>query len=181
MGLKGGDFNWCRFWPLGYAVVVLVEIFFRLALAILSAWLQQLQQPMSLKQPGKKKTKRQKVLEIPYRKYINNNDLVACRYVQNAEKIALLSRDRSDSESTLSKDCTMGPIKNSRNSFKSCPKYFQTVSIFHFLTCVLIKSIFYLFLFTYIYKLKNSDTTSKRLRNTLWELLDKAHHQELIF
>ena len=128
-----------------------------------------------------RKKKRQKVLEIPYRKYINNNDLVACRYVQNAEKIALLSRDRSDSESTLSKDCTMGPIKNSRNSFKSCPKYFQTVSIFHFLTCVLIKSIFCLFLFTYIYKLKNSDTTSKRLRNTLWELLDKAHHQELIF
>ena len=45
-----------------------------------------MQQPEFLKQPEKKKTKRQKLLEIPYRKYINNNELVARRYVQNAEK-----------------------------------------------------------------------------------------------
>ena len=90
---------------------------------------------------------------------------MASRYVQNAEKIPLLSRERSDSESTLSKGCTKGPnpYKNRRKSFKSCPKCFQSGCIFHFLTCVLIKSIFYLIFSTYIYKVKKSNTTSKRL------------------
>jgi hypothetical protein len=83
-----------------------------------------LQQSEFLKQPGKKRTKRQKLLEIPYRKYINNNELVDRRYVQNAEKIPLLLRERSDSESTL--------VKWDQNLFKVAKNIFKEVAFFIF-------------------------------------------------
>jgi len=64
----------------------------------------------------------------------NINDLVASRYVKNAEKIPLLSRERSDSESTLSKGCTMGPnpYKIAENLFKVAQNIFKVVAFFIF-------------------------------------------------
>jgi hypothetical protein len=50
---------------------------------------------------------------------------VASRYVQNAEKILLLLRERSDSGSTLSKGRTMGP--NPWNNRQSLLKVVQNI------------------------------------------------------
>ena len=59
---------------------------------------------------------------------------MASRYVQNAEKIPLLSRERSDSESTLSKGCTKGQIliKIAENLSKVTQNVFKAVAFFIF-------------------------------------------------